>query len=318
MCQTKIQSVQHTYQSEQDAPPVFETAAPARRLHRCHFLPARGRVGARLRRYLRIAASYIAGQILTDALDIPLEVRGPVSASFAWVPRFSLADVVTSDAELPADLKGVSIKSTRLRTCRCCPSSSAKRVPVSAGRQLRSCKCPSTLLRFSAAEGAGTHCEMGNRSLLNHQRHLVQRLIEFFNKISSAPWRHAHSRMAAAARTVLSWRLLTFRSSASDMPTCSAIRSTSIQAASAATAISEDRAAVRDQGRTRQRKSHPHGRSPGGSRNRRDRLSIQPARDHHPTHGRCFATHPLPRGASAVTGPLPDDRSFAFRRPFNG
>ena len=36
----------------------------------------------------------IAGQILTDALDIPLEVRGPVSASFAWVPRFSLADVI--------------------------------------------------------------------------------------------------------------------------------------------------------------------------------------------------------------------------------
>jgi hypothetical protein len=53
----------------------------------------------------------IAGQILTDALDIPLEVRGPVSASFAWVPRFSLADVIASDAELPADLKGVSIKS---------------------------------------------------------------------------------------------------------------------------------------------------------------------------------------------------------------
>ncbi|MFA6267573.1 MAG: alpha/beta fold hydrolase [Pseudolabrys sp.] len=28
-------------------------------------------------------------------------------------------------------------------------------------------KCPKTLIRFSAAEGAGGHCEMGNRSLLN-------------------------------------------------------------------------------------------------------------------------------------------------------
>jgi hypothetical protein len=27
-------------------------------------------------------------------------------------------------------------------------------------------KCPKTLMRFSAAEGAGGHCEMGNRSLL--------------------------------------------------------------------------------------------------------------------------------------------------------
>ena len=28
-------------------------------------------------------------------------------------------------------------------------------------------ECPKTLMRFSAAEGAGGHCEMGNRSLLN-------------------------------------------------------------------------------------------------------------------------------------------------------
>jgi hypothetical protein len=28
-------------------------------------------------------------------------------------------------------------------------------------------ECPNTLLRFSAAEGAAGHCEMGNRSLLN-------------------------------------------------------------------------------------------------------------------------------------------------------
>lgn len=28
-------------------------------------------------------------------------------------------------------------------------------------------RCPTTLLRFSAAEGAGMHCEMLNRLLLN-------------------------------------------------------------------------------------------------------------------------------------------------------
>jgi hypothetical protein len=28
-------------------------------------------------------------------------------------------------------------------------------------------RCPKTLLRFTAAEGAGGHCKMGNRSLAN-------------------------------------------------------------------------------------------------------------------------------------------------------
>ena len=28
-------------------------------------------------------------------------------------------------------------------------------------------RCPKTLVSFSAAEGAGDHCEMGNRALLN-------------------------------------------------------------------------------------------------------------------------------------------------------
>jgi hypothetical protein len=28
-------------------------------------------------------------------------------------------------------------------------------------------QCPKALLRFTAAEGAGEHCEMGNRSLAN-------------------------------------------------------------------------------------------------------------------------------------------------------
>jgi hypothetical protein len=34
---------------------------------------------------------------------------------------------------------------------------------------LEALTCPKTLLRFSAAEGAGDHCEMQNRSLLNQR-----------------------------------------------------------------------------------------------------------------------------------------------------
>ena len=30
-------------------------------------------------------------------------------------------------------------------------------------------RCPKTLLRFTAAEGAGDHCEMRNRALLNRR-----------------------------------------------------------------------------------------------------------------------------------------------------
>ncbi len=34
---------------------------------------------------------------------------------------------------------------------------------------LEALSCPKTLLRFSASEGAGDHCEMQNRSLLNRK-----------------------------------------------------------------------------------------------------------------------------------------------------
>lgn len=36
-----------------------------------------------------------------------------------------------------------------------------------AGAFFEALTCPKTLMRFTAAEGAGGHCEMGNRSLLN-------------------------------------------------------------------------------------------------------------------------------------------------------
>jgi hypothetical protein len=38
-----------------------------------------------------------------------------------------------------------------------------------AGAFYDALSCPKTLMRFIAAEGAGGHCEMGNRSLLNRR-----------------------------------------------------------------------------------------------------------------------------------------------------
>lgn len=38
-----------------------------------------------------------------------------------------------------------------------------------AGNFYEALCCPKTLMRFTAAEGADGHCEMGNRSLLNHR-----------------------------------------------------------------------------------------------------------------------------------------------------
>jgi hypothetical protein len=40
--------------------------------------------------------------------------------------------------------------------------------------------CPKTLLRFTAAEGAGDHCEMGNRPLLD------QRVFDWLDETLSA------------------------------------------------------------------------------------------------------------------------------------
>ena len=40
---------------------------------------------------------------------------------------------------------------------------------IGAGRLFDALRCPKAMLRFTAAEGAGTHCEMGNRSLLNRR-----------------------------------------------------------------------------------------------------------------------------------------------------
>jgi hypothetical protein len=42
-------------------------------------------------------------------------------------------------------------------------------------------RCPKTLLRFTAAKGAGDHCEMRNRTLLD------QRVFDWLDDILSTP-----------------------------------------------------------------------------------------------------------------------------------
>jgi pimeloyl-ACP methyl ester carboxylesterase len=39
----------------------------------------------------------------------------------------------------------------------------------SAAEVYQALRCPKTLIRFTAVEGAGDHCEMQNRSLLNRR-----------------------------------------------------------------------------------------------------------------------------------------------------
>jgi hypothetical protein len=43
------------------------------------------------------------------------------------------------------------------------------RLSASAQRLFDALRCPKDMIRFSAAEGAGDHCEMMNRSLLNRR-----------------------------------------------------------------------------------------------------------------------------------------------------
>lgn len=54
-----------------------------------------------------------------------------------------------------------------------CPTliTMAENDPLSAGAPafFEALRCPKTLMRFTAREGAGAHCEMGNRSLLNRR-----------------------------------------------------------------------------------------------------------------------------------------------------
>jgi hypothetical protein len=54
-----------------------------------------------------------------------------------------------------------------------CPTllTAAENDPLATGAQalFDALRCPKELIRFTAAEGAGDHCEMTNRSLLNRR-----------------------------------------------------------------------------------------------------------------------------------------------------
>ncbi len=54
-------------------------------------------------------------RLLSDAIDVQVEVRGPITISSDWEPTISIADVVAVESDLPSDLKGMSAKSLRLK-----------------------------------------------------------------------------------------------------------------------------------------------------------------------------------------------------------
>jgi pimeloyl-ACP methyl ester carboxylesterase len=65
-----------------------------------------------------------------------------------------------------------------------CPTllTAAENDPLSAGARafFDALRCPKTLIRFTAAQGAGEHCEMRNRSLLN------ARVLDWLGEVLSA------------------------------------------------------------------------------------------------------------------------------------
>ena len=78
----------------------------------------------------------------------------------------------TGSATSPATLKAASAFTLdgRAEAIRCPTLLTAAEddaLSQTAGQVLDALTCPKTLIRFTAAEGAGDHCEMGNRSLLN-------------------------------------------------------------------------------------------------------------------------------------------------------
>jgi hypothetical protein len=54
-------------------------------------------------------------RLLSDAIDIEVEVRGPIAISYDWEPTISIADVVAVESDLPSDLKAMSAKSLSLK-----------------------------------------------------------------------------------------------------------------------------------------------------------------------------------------------------------
>ena len=53
-------------------------------------------------------------QLLSDAIDAEVEVRGPVTISSGWAPTVTIEDIVTKESLSPTDLKELSAKSLRI------------------------------------------------------------------------------------------------------------------------------------------------------------------------------------------------------------
>ncbi len=53
--------------------------------------------------------------LLGDALDIAVEVRGPITVSVDWEPTISIGDVAAVESEMPSDLKAMSARSLSLK-----------------------------------------------------------------------------------------------------------------------------------------------------------------------------------------------------------
>ncbi|HBF60831.1 MAG TPA: hypothetical protein DDW48_05160, partial [Methyloceanibacter sp.] len=54
----------------------------------------------------RKAAEYF----LSEAIDVPVEVKGPVEIGFSLEPTVTLQDIVAVESGLPSDMKTLSIK----------------------------------------------------------------------------------------------------------------------------------------------------------------------------------------------------------------
>jgi alpha-beta hydrolase superfamily lysophospholipase len=117
----------------------------------------------------RVAAAATEGSALESALEALTRTSPGLHWKFVqrgfWVHGVSsFADYVASARQFTLDGREALIRCPTLLTA-------AEEDKLSAGAPalLDRLRCPATLLRFTAAEGAGDHCEMGNRSLANRR-----------------------------------------------------------------------------------------------------------------------------------------------------
>lgn len=54
-------------------------------------------------------------RLLSDAIDVEVEVRGPIAIGFDWTPTVTIEDIIAVESDLPRDLKTLSARSVRLQ-----------------------------------------------------------------------------------------------------------------------------------------------------------------------------------------------------------